>query len=283
MGFFRQLKETNRRIRIRTATAGVPLQEEIEQFGASAENVIYGILREEFDCVIRNAIIPHKGKYLEKDFLILYKGVPVVLEVKSWKGRIGYNAVSGNFYQDKPNGVHKELKSPVGTTQQFIRCMKEFYGLERTVVGIVVFAEPDCQLDLPEEMDGIRMVSASKMVSAIKAVARPFTKERDRLPPEHILHCTRIYSTNSEFCKGLLANKQLSCIAENGDEVLLNTDYIRYIAVNPQPLRLRDKIHVTYTNGAIVTYYNRDSVLSLCCMDGSCRQIAMNKVRYIQF
>ncbi len=284
MGIIRHIRETNRRYRIRTATDGVPLQEEIEQFGATAENVIYGLLREEFDTVIRNAIIPHKGNlYLEKDFLVICRGVPVVIEVKNWKGKIGYNASTGNFYQDKPNGVHKELKSPVGTTAQFIRCLKDFYGLERTVLGMVVFAEPDCSPELPAEMEGIHLVTAAKMISAIKAAVRPYVKEKGALRPDRILRCTRIYSSESEFCKGLLANKCFRCYTKGGDEVLLNTDYIRYVAVFPQALRMRDKIHVTFVNGAVETYYNRDTVLSFCCMDGSCKQIAMNKVRYIQF
>lgn len=283
MGIFEHMKETSHRIRVRSSTAGIPQQEEIEQFGSNGENVIYSILRAEFDYVIRNAVIPLKNKYLEKDFLVFFKGVPVVVEVKNWKGQIGFNRSNGNFYQDKPNGVHKELKSPVDTTRQFINAMKEFYKTDRTVVGVVVFADPDCQLSLPEEMDGIRLVTASKMVAAIKAAAKGYTKERDRLLPEHILRCTRIYSASSEFCKGLLANKHIHCFAENGDEVLLNTDYLRYVAVKPQPLRLRDRIHVTYTNGAMGTFYNRDTVLDLCCMDGTCRKIALNKVRYIQF
>ncbi|MBE6633716.1 MAG: NERD domain-containing protein [Ruminococcaceae bacterium] len=283
MEMFNRFKETKNRILMRSKATSVPLEEEIEQFGSNGEDTIYRILLEEFDCVIRNVVIPHKKLYLEKDFLVIHRGVPVVIEVKNWKGTIGINKANGNFYQDKPNGVHKELKSPVATTLQFIQSMKDFYKLERTVVGIVVFAEPDCKTDLPEQLDGIKLVTAPKMVAAVKAAAKNYCKEKDTLSPEHVLRCTRIYSANSRFCKGILANKSIHCFAENGDEVLLHTDYLRYISVKSQPLRLRDKLEVTFTNGAIGTYYNKDTMLSFCCMDGSCCQIALNKVRYILF
>ena len=271
------------RIRNRAFAAGIPEQEEIEQFGAAGEDVIYRILREHFACVIRGVIVPHKGKYLEKDFLILEKGVPVILEVKNWKGVIGCDRQAGVFYQDKPGGVHKVLKSPVGTTQQYIRCMKDFYGLERTVVGMVVFAEPDCRLSLPDSMDGILLVPAAKMIQAIRAKVREYAKEPGGIAPERILRCTRIYSRSSEFCKGLLVDRELPCFAQDGSEIFLNTDYLRYIRVEPQSLRLRDKLCVTYTNGAVDTFYNHDASVSLSCLDGSRRVIALNKIRYILF
>ena len=260
---------------------GVPTQEEIERFGADGEDVIYRILRESFDCVLRGVVIPHKGKYLEKDFLVLQKGVPIVIEVKNWKGTIGCDKSTGDFYQDKPNGVHKVIKSPIGTTQQYVRCMKAFYGIERTVVGMVVFAEPDCVLDLPEQMDGVLLVSAVKMVAAIKAVVREHAKESEQISPQSILRCTRIYSHGREFCKGILADKELRCFTKDGDEVLLNTDYLSYILIKPQPLRLRDRLYVTYVNGATDVFYNRDAVISVCCLDGTCQRFALNKLRHI--
>lgn len=271
------------RIKDRALSTGLPQPPEIERFGACGEDVIYRILREEFEHVIRGVVIPHKGKYLEKDFLILHKGVPVVIEVKNWKGRIGYHTATGSFYQDKENGVHKELKSPVGTTKQFLHCMKEFYETEREAIGMVVFAEPDCTLDLPEQMDGIRLVTAPRMVSAIKAAMREYGREFTPLTPSGILRCTRIYSSNSEFCKGILADEQIPCFDVNGKRASLSTDHLRYLAVQPQPLLLRDRLLVTFTNGATGEYYNRDAVLSLCCLDGTCCRIALCKIRHILF
>lgn len=280
---FERMKNGARRVGVRAFSAGLPEVEEIERFGADGEDVIYRMLRDEFETVIRGVVIPHKGKYLEKDFLVMHKGVPVVIEVKNWKGTVGRDKSTGDFYQDKPNGTHKVLKSPVGTTQQYIRCMKQFYGMERTVVGMVIFAEPDCVLDLPESVEDILLVPAVKAVQAIRAQIRLYAKEPERLSPDRILHCTRIYSTGREFCKGLLADRELHCYTANGSEVMLNTDYLRYIRVEHQNLLLRDKLLVTYTNGAKDVFYNRDAVLSLCCLDGSCRRVALNKTDHILF
>lgn len=272
------------RIKNRALATGIPTLEEIERFGSGGEDVIYRMLREEFECVIRGVVVPHKGKYLEKDFLILHKGVPVVIEVKNWKGKIGYNAATGNFYQDKENGVHKELKSPVGTTRQYLQRMKDFYETEREAIGMVVFAEPDCTLNgLPDCMDGIRLVTAPRMISAINTAMREYGRELTPLTPSRILRCTRIYSTNSEFCKGVLADEQIPCFDANGKRVSLSTDHLRYLAVQPQPLLLRDRLLVTFTNGATGEFYNRDASLSLCCLDGSCCRIALCKVRHILF
>ena len=145
-----KLSELYRRASYRLHARSLPVQEEMERFGANGEDIIYRILRENFSCVIRNVIVPHKDKYLEKDFLVMERGVPVVIEVKNWKGKVGIDTQTGDFFQLKANGTRKVLKSPVGTTAQYVRCMKEFYGMARTVVGMVVFAEPDCELDLPE-------------------------------------------------------------------------------------------------------------------------------------
>ena len=81
----------------RARAAHLPPLEEIERFGADGEEVIYRLLCNSFDCVIRNVLIPHKKLYLEKDLMVIYKNVPFVIEVKNWKGEIGYE--KGGFYQ----------------------------------------------------------------------------------------------------------------------------------------------------------------------------------------
>lgn len=281
-GLFDGVSELFHRAWNRATAAPLPRQEEIERFGANGEDVIYRILREHFSCVLRNVIVPHGDKYLEKDFLVMERGVPVVIEVKNWKGRIGIEA-SGDFFQDKANGVHKVLKSPVGTTAQYVRCMREFYGMARTVVGMVVFAEPDCELDLPPEREGILLVPAAKMVTTIKAQVKQYAKEPERLPADRILRCTRFYSLTREFCKGILADEKIPCVDKDGNAVLLDPDYVRGIRVEHQPWALRDKLTVLYTNGAGGVYYNRDTVLTVCCLDGSAHRIALSRVRYVLF
>lgn len=271
-----------RRGKNRIGAEKIPPLEEMERFGAGGEDVIYRILRENFSCVIRNVVIPHKDKYLEKDFLVMERGVPVVIEVKNWKGTVRIDR-SGDFCQDKANGEHKVLKSPVGTTAQYIRCMKEFYGMERTVVGMVVFAEPDCVLDLPPAMEGILLVPAAKMVATVKAQVRLYAKEPERLPPESVLRTTRFYSRDSEFCKGLLADDAIACKDSAGNDVLLNPECLRAVRLEPQPFRLRDKMTVIYTNGATDVFYNQDTVVTVCCLDGKAKKIALNRIRYILF
>lgn len=276
-------EELLRRARHRLTARRLPVQEEMERFGAGGEDVIYRILRENFPCVIRNVIVPHKDKYLEKDFLVMERGVPVVIEVKNWKGRVSIDPASGDFCQDKPNGTHKVLKSPVGTTAQYVRCMKEFYGMARTVVGMVVFAEPDCVLDLPPEKEGILLVPAVKMIATIKAQVRQYAKEPERLAVDRILRCTRFYSTTREFCKGLIADEHIACVDRDGNAVLLNPDYIRGIRIDHQPFLLRDKLTVLYTNGAGGVYYNRDTAVTVCCLNGTAKEIALCRVQYILF
>ena len=261
----------------------LPAQEEMERYGADGEDVIYRILRENFSCVIRNVIVPHGDKYLEKDFLVMERGVPVVIEVKRWKGRIGVDPKTGDYFQDKPDGTYKVMKSPVGTTAQYVRCMKEFYGLTRTVVGMVVFADPDCVLELPESSEGILLVPAERMVAAVKAQIRAYAKESERLPVDRILRCTRFYSLTREFCKGLIADEGIACTDPDGNPVLLHPEFIRGIRIDHQPLLLRDKLTVLYTNGAGGVYYNRDTTVTVCCLDGTARQIALCSVRYILF
>ncbi len=80
----------------RASAKHLPPLEEIESFGADGEEAIYRLLCTSFDCVIRNVVVPHKKLYLEKDFLVIHKNVPFVIEVKNWKGEIGCEK-NGNF------------------------------------------------------------------------------------------------------------------------------------------------------------------------------------------
>ncbi|MBQ8431524.1 MAG: NERD domain-containing protein [Clostridia bacterium] len=265
----------------RITSKKLPPLEEIEAFGGDGEEAVYRILRQHFDCVIRNLVVPHKELFLEKDFLVIHKGVPFVLEVKNWKGVIGMDG--DQFYQNKDNGVRKTLKSPVGTTQQFLRRMKEFYALERRIYGMVVFAEPDCTLQLPTESQGIALLPVEKMVAYIRSKAKE--EGRDAIPVEGdtFLRCTRFYSDDSEFCKGVLADCEIPCYTEDHRTALLDTTRIAYLSVEPQPLRLRDKLYVTFCNGSSGVFYNRDALLTVKLLDGSFEKIALNRVRHIVF
>ena len=131
----------------RSLGVGLPPEPEIEQFGSDGEEIVYRMLCESFDCVIRNVVVPHKKLYLEKDFLVTVKNVPFVIEVKNWKGEIGEDG--GAFYQNKDNGVRKTLKSPVGTTKQFIDKMRanllpspEYSDLEKYDIYRVYLKSP---------------------------------------------------------------------------------------------------------------------------------------------
>ena len=73
----------------RSRASGLPPLEEVERFGADGEEAIYRLLSENLDTVVRNVAVPHKNLYLEKDFFIQHLGVPFVVEVKHWKGKIG--------------------------------------------------------------------------------------------------------------------------------------------------------------------------------------------------
>ncbi|MBQ2735158.1 MAG: NERD domain-containing protein [Clostridia bacterium] len=268
--------------RNRAAGEKIPLLEEIERFGSDGEESLYRTLKEHFDCVIRNVVVPHKSLYLEKDFLVIERGVPFVLEAKNWKGEIGEDG--GMFYQSKDNGVRKTLKSPVGTTNQFLHVMKKYYKIDRPVWGVVVFTEPDCRLNLPKEQDGIRLLTAKELVSYIRTHAKETAcKEDPPIDTDLLLRCTRFYSRDSEFCKGILADTYLDCTAEDGARVKLDTTRLRYLSVEPQSLRLRDKLYVTYLNGESGVFYNRDLTLTVGCLDGSYRKIALNRIRHIVF
>lgn len=259
----------------------LPPLEEVESFGADGEEVIYRLLCREFECVIRNVVVPHKKLYLEKDFLVIHKNVPFVIEVKNWKGEIGCK--DGQFFQNKDNGVHKTLKTPVGTTKQFIDKMRVFYKTEVPICGVVIFAEPDCRLTTPEEMDGVALLTPQKAVTYIKNRANALKQKELFADPAQILHCTRFYSRDSEFCKGMLADCFFDCDAPDGSIVRVDTTSIAYLSVETQPLKMKDKLFVTYTNGATGVFYNRDTVFDVVCLDGSCQKIALHRVRHIVF
>ncbi len=269
-----------RTARFRASAAHLPPIEEIEAFGADGEEAIYRLLSEHFDCVLRNVVVPHKKLYLEKDMMVIHRGVPFVLEIKNWKGEIG--AAGGEFYQNKENGVRKTLKSPVGTTRQFINRMQDFYGITRSIHGVVVFAEPDCVLSLPTEMDGIALLPAQKLVAYIKSAAKGAPKD-DPIDPDRLLRCTRFYSQDSEFSKGLLADCYLECLDRAGNTVRVDTGAIRFLSVERMPFRMQDKLHITYINGATDIFFNRNSLLTVACLDGSYRKIALHRIRHIVF
>ena len=267
----------------RLGGAGIPVQDEIEQFGSDGEETVYRLLRRHFDCVIRNAIVPHKKLYLEKDFVVIEQGIPFVLEIKNWKGEIGQ---SGNdFYQKKDNGVYKTQKNPVATTNQFTRCMGSFYRIDQPIVGIVVFASPDCRLLLPDELEDVALLPLKKLVSYIRAEAKRLAHVSSAPPidPARILRCTRFYSAYTEFAKGLLADAYLECFDKHGSKIHIDTTKISSISIRPQHLRLRDKLYVTYQHGASGVFYQRDGVLTVACLDGSYRKIAINRLRHIVF
>lgn len=270
-----------RRVRRRLTALPLPEQDEGKSFGARGEEAIYRLLRENFECVIRNVVVPWGDGYLEKDFLVIQKGVPVVLEIKNWKGRI--SAVDDHFCQDKPNGTHKDLKSPVVNTKHFISAMKEFYDLDRYITGIVVFAEPDCVLDLPPEMEGIVLTPATKLVGAIRAAVKNADKESEPLDPARVLHCARLYSGGREFCKGVIVDKDIPCYTEDGMEASLNPLFVQYVNIDHQRLRLRDKLTVTFTNGSSGIFYNHCSSVTLHCLDGDICRVAISRLKTIVF
>ena len=259
----------------------LPPLEEIESFGADGEEAIYRLLCKHFECVIRNVVVPHKKLYLEKDFLVVHKNVPFVIEVKKWKGEIGCK--NGEFYQNKENGVHKTLKSPVGTTKQFMDKMRAFYKMDTPVCGVVIFAEPDCRVTLPEEMDGIALLTPQKAITYIKNRANALKQKELFADPSQILHCTRFYSRDSEFCKGMIADCFFDCETQDGAVVRIDTTSLAYISVRAQPLRAKDKLFITFLNGESNVFYNRDTVFDVVCLDGTYQRIALHRVRHIVF
>ncbi len=259
----------------------LPDAPEIEKFGMEGEEAIARMLFREFDCVIRNVVVPHKDLYLEKDFLVVSSGVPFVLEIKNWKGEIVCE--DGIFYQLKDNGVRKKCKDPVGTTRQFISRMRQYYGIEGEVRGAVVFAEPDCRLSLPQERDGIALLHARELVSYIRSAASAQAGTCEGLKPDRLLRCTRFYSEGREFCKGMLADVYLACYTAEDVRIRLDTTRLCYLSVEHQPLTLRDKLYVTYDNGRTDVFYNRDTEVHVALLDGSFCKLALNRIRHIVF
>ncbi|MBQ5893391.1 MAG: NERD domain-containing protein [Clostridia bacterium] len=270
-----------RTLRNRANGQELPEEPEIERFGADGEEQVYEVLAKAFDTVIRSPALPHKELFLEKDFLVIHKGFPFILEIKHWKGEIGQ--CGDKFYQEKDNGVRKTIKSPVGTTAQFIKRMKAYYKLKGEVCGMVVFSEPDCTLSLPEELEGIALLPLRRAVSFIKTYAKEHAGEGAEIAPDDILRCTRFYSRDREFCKGILATNYIDCFTEDGSAARLDTLKLRYLSTEPQPWRLRDKLYVTFSNGSSGVFYNRDTVLTVACLDGSYRKIAVNRIRHVVF
>ncbi len=265
----------------RSTAKRLPEMPEIETFGADGEEMVYRYLCESFPCVVRNVVVPHKKKYLEKDFMVQHKGAAFVIEVKNWKGEIGCE--KDDFYQLKDNGTKKTLKSPVGTTNQFTERMREFYGIETPVFGMVVFCEPDCRVTLPDSMDGVALLPIHKMIPFIKNAAKAAEKGKNPPDPARILRCTRFYDRDREFCKGILADSFIDLINDAGETVRINTVSLAYLSVEKKSLLPKDKIHITYVNGATDCFYNKDLVLTVANLDGSYQKIALNRVRHIVF
>ena len=270
-----------RRLHRRLHARSLPQQDEIHTFGARGEEAIYRKLRECFDCVIRNPVVPWGEGYLEKDFLVVQKGVPVVLEIKNWKGRI--SAADDHFCQDKPGGIHKDLKSPVASTNRFLDAMRDFYDLEQPVKGAVVFAEPDCVLDLPPEMDGVALIPGEKIISTVRTAVKAADKDAEKFDPARALHCARLYGGNREFCGGVVVDKEIPCYTELGVEAALNPLFVQYINLDHQPFRLRDKMTVTFTNGSSGIFYNHCSSLTLHCLDGDVTRVALSRLKTVVF
>lgn len=263
-----------------------PLAEanEMEAFGARGEEVVYRKLRETFECVIRNPVIPNREGYMEKDFLVIHAGVPVVIEVKNWKGRISASATGNRFIQDKADGTHKDLKSPIGTTRRFLAGMMDFYGLDTEPMGMVVFADPECTLDLPPQMSDVSLVEGDKMIAEVKRLIKISPAPTVPLDPVRVLHCVRLYTKNGRsFSKGVAVDNKLLCFTTKGEKVSLNPVYVRYISLDHQPLLLRDRMTVTFTNGSSATFYNHSTALTILCLDGTAIRVPLSKISTIVF
>jgi len=53
--------------------------------------------------------------------------------------------------------------------------------------------------------------------------------------------------------------------------------------VENQALKMKDKLFITFINGASDVFYNRDTVFDVACLDGSYQKIALHRVRHIVF
>lgn len=260
----------------------LPLTGEMEAYGAAGEETIYRKLRESFDCVLRNVIIPHGEGYLEKDFLVVQDGIPLVVEVKNWKGMISVSPNGDRFYQEKPDGTRKELNSPVRTTSRFLNAMKGFYGLPERPLGMVVFADPDCDVDLPPESDGIALVTGSQMLSVVRSMMKNAPSPIEPFDPARVLHCTRLYAGGDRsFCKGMVTDAGIPCFTPSGEAASLNPLYLRYISLDHG--LSRDKMTVTFINDTSGIFYNYSSSLTLHCLDGSILRVALSRLDTVVF
>ncbi|MBQ7172887.1 MAG: NERD domain-containing protein [Clostridia bacterium] len=259
----------------------LPTMGEMEAFGADGEEAAFRLLREQFSSVIRNPILPYKEKLLEKDFLVVERGIPFVVEIKAWKGKISFS--ENTFRQEKEDGSKKELKSPVGTTLQFLRELKKYYNYEGDAVGIVAFASPDCTLELPDSLDGVALLPLPKVAAFIRATAKQVSPGPEPFDETRVLRCTRLYSDEREFCKGLLVNEFLVCQKKNGEKLSLDTTKLKFVTVQKRPLLLGYRLFVTFSNDSTGVFDCKDQQLVIGCLDGSFCRFSLGKTRYLVF
>ena len=81
----------------------------------------------------------------------------------------------------------------------------------------------------------------------------------------------------------MLADCFFDCETASGALVRINTNQIAYLSVKKVPFKMKDKLFITYTNGASGVFYNRDTVFDVVCLDGTCQKIALHRVRHIVF
>lgn len=259
----------------------LPAMDEMEEFGVGGEEVAFRFLKENFSSVVRNPIIPYQNKFLEKDFLVIERGIPFVIEVKNWKGTI--SSAGDSFLQTKADGTKKELKSPVGTTLQFLRELKKYYRFEGDAIGVVAFVSPDCKLEIPDSMEGVALLPLKKVASFIRSAARASSFGETPFEEARTLRCTRLYSDEREFCKGLLVNEFLVCRDERGKKLSLDTTKLKFVTVQKRPLGLGYRLLVTFSNDAGGVFVCKDQKLVLGCLDGSFCEFALGKIRYLVF
>ena len=124
--------------------------------------------------------------------------------------------------------------------------MRAFYKTDAPILGIVIFAEPDCKLTLPEQIDNVALLTPQKAITYIKNRANALKQKEPFANPAQILHCTRFYSRDSEFCKGMLADCFFDCETMSGSIVRVDTSSLAYLSVETQPLKMKDKLFVLH-------------------------------------
>ena len=149
---------------------------------------------------------------------------------------------------------------------------------------MVIFAEPNCELSIPDEMNGIALLPVKKMVSYIRTQAKQArNKDAAVIDPLRILRCTRFYNSETEFSKGILVEDTLECQNEHGARVRIDTTRLRYITVVHQRLHKRNKLYVTFENGKNGVFYQPNDILTVACLDGSFLKISTANLRHIVF